>query len=454
MHLKFRNVNDAFAQLVRMFANGGSYADDTDAHQEVPISRRPSRVGEVLVIEEPVTVTYTNPRERVLFNAARDCNPFFHLYESLWMLAGREDIAPLSYYSSGYAKQVQDGDSPNANGAYGNRWRNWKVPKQTTIRQFDSVERGPDAWGRIDQLAVIADRLRADPNDRRCVLEMWSVHSDLLRAGGECRACENMEATVRSVGENSDLSAVKKNCPECGGTGKDPNGSKDVCCNTHAYFLMRKEYCKICEDLDEPELSLHLQDCPSRKLDMTVCNRSNDLVWGMLGANVVHFSFLQEYMAARIGCEVGLYHQVTNNLHVYTERFRPDEWLADTTYPRDYNESQFMAVKTIVPLVRDPAVFDREVKDFVDRHRMDAFAGAYTEPFLRLVAQPMSIAFHHYKRGEMKNALSTIYLVDAPDWRIAGRNWLRRREEKRAASAKPVGNDRRESDQFGHSGSH
>lgn len=441
MHLKFRNVNDAFAQLVRMFA---MRSDEQMMQDHWPIKcnivRRPSRVGEVLVIEEPVTVTYTNPRERVLFNAARDCNPFFHLYESLWMLAGREDIAPLSYYSSGYAKQVQDGDSPNANGAYGNRWRNWKVPKQMTIRQFDSVERGPDAWGRIDQLAVIADRLRADPNDRRCVLEMWSVHSDLLRAGGKCVECLGTGFHRYADKDGKPWFSDSAACGVCKGTARDPNGSKDVCCNTHAYFLLRKADAPGNMDIGDVIVPT------GYFLDMTVCNRSNDLVWGMLGANVVHFSFLQEYLAARIGCEVGLYHQVTNNLHVYTERFKPDEWLADTTYPKKYtgldepwvyaqdkDNPQFVGAKTIHPLVRDPAVFDREVKDFVDRHRMDAFAGSYTEPFLRSVAQPMSIAFHHYKRDEMKNALSTIDLVDAPDWRIAGRRWLQRRAEKRSA---------------------
>jgi hypothetical protein len=34
---------------------------------------------------------------------------------------------------------------------------------------------------------------------------------------------------------------------------------------------------------------------------MTVTNRSNDLCWGMLGANYVHFTILQEYLAARLG---------------------------------------------------------------------------------------------------------------------------------------------------------
>jgi thymidylate synthase len=52
-------------------------------------------------------------------------------------------------------------------------------------------------------------------------------------------------------------------------------------------------------------------------LEMTVCNRSNDLFWGMLGANVVHFTMLQELIAHSIGLPMGTYRVFTNNLHAY-----------------------------------------------------------------------------------------------------------------------------------------
>ena len=65
-------------------------------------------------------------------------------------------------------------------------------------------------------------------------------------------------------------------------------------CNTHLYFR------KV-----------------DGKLDMTVCNRSNDAVWGMCGANAVHMTYLQELVAAGLRCPVGKYHVMTNNLHLY-----------------------------------------------------------------------------------------------------------------------------------------
>ncbi len=71
---------------------------------------------------------------------------------------------------------------------------------------------------------------------------------------------------------------------------------KDVPCNTHIYF-----------------------DLMGGVLNMTVCNRSNDMLWGAYGANVVHFSFMQEWMAAAVGVDVGVYRQFSNNFHLYTD---------------------------------------------------------------------------------------------------------------------------------------
>ena len=83
MEFTFKNVNEAFRELV------GGIHDRT-----IEATRHESRNGPVLVIEEPVTVCYENPNERVLFNTRRDANPFFHLFESLWMLV---DL-PITYY--------------------------------------------------------------------------------------------------------------------------------------------------------------------------------------------------------------------------------------------------------------------------------------------------------------------------------------------------------------------
>jgi len=181
--------------------------------------------------------------------------------------------------------------------------------------------------------------------------------------------------------------------------------TKDACCNTHVYFSIR---CSV-NNPDPREL---------RYLDMTVCNRSNDLVWGMLGANVVHFSFLQEYMATCIGVEVGLYHQFTNNLHVYTERFKPTEWLADLNWRTDYPPS--------LALVSDPAVFDSEVVQFIDNRD---WTRRWQELFLDCVAAPMCWAYELHKRRDYERSLDVVGLIASEDWRIASFNWITKRHQ-------------------------
>lgn len=341
MHLYFRNVNDAFEGLVAGFYRG-----------TIPTHTAPSRVGEVIVVEEPMIVTYSHPRERVLFNQARDCNPFFHLFEALWMLAGRNDVESLAYYNSQMREYSDNGKT--FHGAYGHRWR----------KRF--------GW---DQLAGIKRELIDNPTSRRCVLSIWnSCFHDDNQPGGE----EDMEMVLQGP-------------------------AKDVPCNTHIYFLIS-------------------DDDNGKHLNMTVCNRSNDLIWGMLGANVVHFSMLQEYLAACIGVDVGTYNQITNNLHAYVERWEPKKWLAEFAYIDYKHPSMFPSV----PLVRNPELFDQECVAFVD-----GIDGDFQEPFLRQVAQPMCAAFRRHKRRAYlgdNNALTIIERVWANDWRTAGRNWLTRRK--------------------------
>ena len=98
-----RNVNETYAIGVNALASEHEIQD--------------SRVGEVLVMPTPVTTVYQYPEERVLFNAKRDANPFFHLMEGLWMLAGRNDVEWITFFNSTFDQFSDDGETFNA--AYG-----------------------------------------------------------------------------------------------------------------------------------------------------------------------------------------------------------------------------------------------------------------------------------------------------------------------------------------------
>lgn len=396
MHFKFNNVNDAFEGLVRGIHVG-----------EIPVDVCASRNGEVLKISEPVIITYQNPRQRVLFNAARDANPFFHAFEALWMLAGRNDIAPLCYYVKSYADYSDDGKT--ANGAYGFRWRKFW--------DYEVCESSGRHEGPVDQLKVVIDHLRNKPESRRAVLSMWNVEDDLLKIDSSRDVCCNL-----SVCFDIELGM----CLECDGDGYVgvDDGLKEIASGLEP----RDKVCPKCGGTPSEQ---------PRYLNMTVFNRSNDLIWGALGANVVHFSFLQEYVANCLGLEVGVYNQVSNNLHVYTKNWRPQDWLAETIN-RDMFSPEIVKYgdggvrECSIPLVTDQETFDREVQTFVDlNYRPEDMRGDsvhYSEPFLEDVARPMCHAFHMHKQRDYTGAYYWAGMIRSKDWQLASETWIGKRK--------------------------
>lgn len=302
---------------------------------------RTSRNGGVKVYPVPVATTYTNPQQAVVFHPWRNANPFFHLMEALWMLAGRNDSEFLLKFNSQMAKYLEDDGT--FHGAYGHRWRH--------------------ANG-FDQLDTIVDNLKQNPDCRRQVLSMWDPQNDLV-------------AQI---------------------------GALDLPCNTHCYVSVSNQ----------------------NTLDLTVCCRSNDVVYGCYGSDYVTFSILQQYLAAWLGVEVGIYVQFSNNWHGYinvTEKLKPEPT------PCPYTEGR---VK-VHPLCLDPEKWDHELVMFMDNPN----ALGFTEPFFRKVAIPMFQSYEIFRNCKEENNRIRIDRALEPisragdsenvDWLVAGREWLERK---------------------------
>jgi len=73
------------------------------------------------------------------------------------------------------------------------------------------------------------------------------------------------------------------------------NKSLDIPCNTSIFFKIRNS-----------------------KLDITIINRSNDLFLG-IPYNVFVFNVLQQYVAGRLGIEIGVQRHFTDCLHLYEQ---------------------------------------------------------------------------------------------------------------------------------------
>src|ERR1700676_933861 len=84
--------------------------------------REESRAGPVIVAPEPVSTVYARPQERVLFSAARNANCFFHIFEALWLLAGRNDAVWLDQFVHDFLSRFAESDG-RLHGSYGHRWR-------------------------------------------------------------------------------------------------------------------------------------------------------------------------------------------------------------------------------------------------------------------------------------------------------------------------------------------
>jgi thymidylate synthase len=205
----------------------------------------------------------------------------------------------------------------------------------------------------------------------------------------------------------------------------DQRTTKDVPCNTCIYFRV-----------------------VDGRLDATICNRSNDVLWGLFGANLVHMTMLLEYMAQRCGLAVGVLRTLTNNLHLYTDilpKEKIDETICrlDSAYEKWEMETKTTADQnTLADLsegqggwgVYTPWVYSRdELPLFVDSI-LSRNVYKYTCPLLSEVALPMLNAWRA-RRYDVALALHFADTIAAPAWRYACREWLENYAAAKAAKA-------------------
>lgn len=293
-------------------------------------------------MDEPLTITYAAPDQRVIFYPEREANPFFHLYECLWMLAGRRDVAPLVHYVPGMRNFSDNGRWFNA--AYGHRWR----------RHFG-----------VDQLKWAVERLSKPGalDDRRTHITMFDPRHDQRE-------------------------------------------TRDVPCNHGISFRGRRD----------------------GRLDMTVYNRSNDLVLGAFGANVVHMSFLHEFVCRASGNPLGRYHQVTNDMHIYLEEPATQKTLPLAGTWEAEADPYHSGEVAPYPIMETP--WEQWMEDLETFLRYGNVVGL-RDRFFRRVAGPVVLAHMHYREHKgadrYEGAIEILEQCVASDWKKACQEWLLRR---------------------------
>jgi hypothetical protein len=265
----------------------------------------------------------------------------------------------------------------------GRRDVSWLEQFNSRIREFvgpDEEQHGAYGWrlrkafdldggaedDYADQLLKAIRMLKASPNERRAVIANWNPLWDLER-------------------------------PELA----------DIPCNTHAYLKIR-----------------------DGKLDIVVCCRSNDIIYGCYGSNIVQFSVLLEYLAAMIGVPVGTYYQMSDSWHAYTERW--DKLAGNPPYTLyDFYGDAPPGSSAVEPyrMVEDPERFDKELQHWMERKLYRD--KDWRNRFFPDVAEPLWQAWACYKRGVLDEACFNVLRCEASDWALACTLWLKRIIQKR-----------------------
>jgi hypothetical protein len=213
----------------------------------------------------------------------------------------------------------------------------------------------------LDQLKVVIRMLRENSEERRAVLQMWDAPVDLGKQG------------------------------------------KDFPCNTQIYFKIR-----------------NINGRPH--LHMTVNNRSNDIVFGCYGANVVHMSMLHEYTASMIGIQVGPYWQVSDSWHAYLSNWTDKS--ANTECPNPYLDGTVAPS----PMISHATTWDAELSEWMDRNAT-LTAWAQNHHFFAHIASPLRDAWDAYKEKRIDRAIQCAEKCCATDLQVACVAWLQRRKK-------------------------
>lgn len=183
----------------------------------------------------------------------------------------------------------------------------------------------------------------------------------------------------------------------------------------------RDVYKKTVDKACNTQIVFQIRD---HKLVMTVFNRSNDIWWGAYGANAVHFSFLQEFVARSLGLQVGHYNQVSVNFHLYTDLYDIGDFLiSPPSREHDAYNSGKVSTYPIMNNMNMHAFLD-DCENFCNM----AEGNTYTHPFFKDVAAPMAQIYKERNEG-VSDGFHLVNEIAASDWRLAVNNWLERRKK-------------------------
>lgn len=205
-------------------------------------------------LPDPFMCKITNPIARIVTIPERGWFRTLPYAESLWIVSGRNDLSYIAHYLQ-RMKCFSD-DGIYMRGGYGPRFRDYNGRMDDYRIENINIRQKNS----VDQLRYVVECFKCDMETRRAVIPFGDPMKDDFDENG----------------------ALKE--------------SRDIPCTRELHFMKQPD---------------------SDKLDLIVRMRSNDLIWGASAVNVFNYTFMQEYVAAILGLDVGDYYHIADNLHYY-----------------------------------------------------------------------------------------------------------------------------------------
>ena len=280
--------------------------------------KRETRDNICYELPEPFYFKIAEPTARIVTIPCRKWSKTLPYAESLWIASGRNDLDYITYY----LRRMRDfsDDQVFARGAYGPRLRHFNGSKT----DYKVTETLNASSVEIDQLRYIVECFNAETSTSRAIISMGDVMKDDFDTEG----------------------CLKK--------------TLDIPCTRELHFIKQPS---------------------SNKLDVIVKMRSNDIIWGASAVNIFNYTFMQEYMAAILGLEVGNYFHFADNFHYYDRHKEMVEQLSEI---KEVVDEPYTYDKTF----RNLSDFDNLVKGLSSEERKMRLGKGYSyreisDPFFR-----------------------------------------------------------------------
>lgn len=292
--------------------------------------------GEVCYeLPEPVIFKITNPMAREVTIPIRKWFKALPYAESLWIASGRNDMAYITHY---LPKMINfSDDKVTMRGGYGPRFRDYNGE----VADYRIETLNIRQKGSVDQLRYVIECFKEDVDTRRAVMAFGDPVKDDFDKSGQLKR------------------------------------TKDIPCTRELHFIKQSG---------------------GNKLDLIVRMRSNDLIWGASAVNVFNYTFMQEYVAAILGLEIGNYFHIADNLHYYKRHSEMVHKMATIREPDEapiFLRKGFSSLHDFDALVTKLSTEERTMRLDIEKYRKCEFEDEFFQHWYDVL--------YNFNRREMKS---------------------------------------------------